>query len=76
MNKGGNAPCVLNAANEIAVESFLKEQTGFLEMSDVVEKCLEKVSYIARPTYEDYVETDAETRRMAKELISNGVQVK
>jgi 1-deoxy-D-xylulose-5-phosphate reductoisomerase len=69
MNKGGNSPCILNAANEIAVESFLKDKIGFLEMSDVVEKCLEKVSFKAKPTYEDYVETDRETRKVARTLI-------
>ncbi|MDP1746329.1 MAG: 1-deoxy-D-xylulose-5-phosphate reductoisomerase [Bacteroidota bacterium] len=65
MNKGGNSPCVLNAANEIAVEAFLKDKIGFLEMSDVVENCLQTVSFINKPGYADYVETDAETRRVA-----------
>jgi 1-deoxy-D-xylulose-5-phosphate reductoisomerase len=69
MHSGGNAPCVLNAANEIAVESFLKDRIGFLEMSNVVEKCLEKVDFIAKPGYDDYVATDKEARRMALELI-------
>jgi 1-deoxy-D-xylulose-5-phosphate reductoisomerase len=71
MNRGGNAPCVLNAANEIAVDSFLKDKIGFLEMSDVVEKCLEKVDFIQNPSYEDYVATDKETRRRAVETIEN-----
>lgn len=70
MGKGGNAPCVLNAANEIAVAGFLKDQVSFLEMSDIVEKCLEKVTFIAMPTYQDYVETDRETRARALECIS------
>lgn len=69
MNKGGNAPCVLNAANEIAVAAFLKDKIGFLQMSDVVEKCLQTVAHIAKPTYEDYVATDKETRSAAQELI-------
>ena len=69
MNKGGNAPCILNAANEIAVAAFLKDKIGFLQMSDVVEKCLQTVAHIAKPSYEDYVETDRETRRVALELI-------
>lgn len=68
MNKGGNAPCVLNAANEIAVEAFLKDKISFLKMSDIVEKCLECVDFIAKPSYQDYVETDKETRRIAKEI--------
>ncbi len=69
MNKGGNAPCVLNAANEIAVAAFLKDKIGFLQMSDVVEKCLQTVAHIAKPSYADYVETDKETRRIAEKLI-------
>lgn len=69
MNKGGNSPCVLNAANEIAVAAFLQDKIGFLQMSDVVEKCLQDVSYIAKPNYDDYVATDEETRRIAGELI-------
>lgn len=71
MNMGGNAPCVLNAANEIAVEAFLKDKIGFLEMSDVVEKCLQTIDFINKPSYADYVETDRETRRAATEMISN-----
>jgi 1-deoxy-D-xylulose-5-phosphate reductoisomerase len=69
MNTGGNAPCVLNAANEIAVEAFLKDKIGFLEMSDLVEKCLEKVDFIAKPGYDDYVATDKEARRVASEFL-------
>lgn len=68
MNKGGNAPCILNAANEIAVQAFLKDQIGFLEMSDIVEKCLQQIAFIAKPSYDDYVETDKETRRLASTL--------
>jgi 1-deoxy-D-xylulose-5-phosphate reductoisomerase len=69
LHKGGNLPCVLNAANEIAVAAFLKDQIGFLEMSDVVEKCLQTIAFIQKPSYTDYVETDKETRRYAKTLI-------
>lgn len=69
LHKGGNSPCVLNAANEIAVAAFLKDQIGFLEMSDVVEKCLQTIAFIKTPSYTDYVETDKETRRFAKTLI-------
>ena len=69
MNKGGNSPCVLNAANEIAVHAFLNNKIGFLQMSDVVEKCLQTIDFIANPSYRNYVETDAETRRFANELI-------
>jgi 1-deoxy-D-xylulose-5-phosphate reductoisomerase len=69
LRRGGNMPCVLNAANEVAVEAFLKDKVGFLEMSDVVERCLEKMDYIGSPAFEDYVQTDSQTRQMAWELI-------
>ena len=69
LNRGGNMPCVLNAANEIAVAEFLKDRIGFLEMSEVVEQCLTKMEYVASPVYEDYVNTDRETRIKALELI-------
>ncbi|MBU2885553.1 1-deoxy-D-xylulose-5-phosphate reductoisomerase [Gilvimarinus agarilyticus] len=70
MKQGGNLPCILNAANEIAVSEFLNDRIGFLEMSDVVEKCMDKVSFIAHPNMEDYVETDKETRKIALDIIS------
>lgn len=70
LGRGGNMPCVLNAANEVAVEEFLNNRLGFLQMSDVVEQCLAKMNYIASPVYEDYVSTDKETRIKAKELIN------
>jgi 1-deoxy-D-xylulose-5-phosphate reductoisomerase len=70
MAKAGNMPCVLNAANEIAVQEFLKDNIGFLQMSEVVERCLEKVTYVSKPTFEDYVVTDTETRQLAGELIA------
>ncbi len=69
MKKGGNSPCVLNAANEIAVEAFLKDKIGFLQMSDVVERCLQTIDHIAKPGYDDYVNTDKETRKKAIELV-------
>lgn len=67
--QGGNMPCVLNAANEVAVEEFLKGNIGFLDMSRIVEECMEKMSYIAHPTYEDYVATDREARIRAAERV-------
>lgn len=67
--KGGNMPCILNAANEIAVANFLQDKVGFLEMSDILEKTMQKASFVAKPTYEDYVKTDAESRQIAQELI-------
>ena len=69
MERGGNMPCVLNAANEIAVAEFLKDKVGFLQMSDVVEHCLNTIPFIAKPTLEDYIATDKETRIRAKERI-------
>ena len=69
IEKGGNMPCVLNAANEIAVEEFLKDRVGFLQISDVISTCLEKVSYIREPSLEDYINTDKEARVLAKEII-------
>ncbi|WP_224999620.1 1-deoxy-D-xylulose-5-phosphate reductoisomerase [Cesiribacter sp. SM1] len=68
MKRGGNAPCILNAANEIAVAEFLTDKIRFLDMPDLVEACLAKVNFIEKPSLEDYVQTDAETRRLAREL--------
>jgi 1-deoxy-D-xylulose-5-phosphate reductoisomerase len=70
LRRGGNMPCVLNAANEIAVAEFLNDKIGFLKMSDVVEQCLAKLDYIKHPTLADYVQTDKETRIKALELIN------
>lgn len=70
LNQGGNQPCILNAANEIAVDAFLKDRIGFLEMSDIIEQSMAKVSFIKKPNYDDYVATDAETRRLALEMIN------
>jgi len=71
MQEGGNAPCILNASNEIAVEYFLKGKIGFLEMSDVVEESLSKVSFVKSPDLETYFETDKEARSYAIEKIGN-----
>jgi 1-deoxy-D-xylulose-5-phosphate reductoisomerase len=70
LGRGGNMPCVLNAANEVAVEQFLEDRIGFLEMPEIVERCLEKMVYIAKPGLEDYVNTDLETRMHAWEIVS------
>jgi len=69
MRKGGNSPCVLNAANEVVVDAFLKKNIGFLEMSDVVATCMEKATFVANPSYEDYVSSDYESRQLAENLI-------
>lgn len=69
MKQGGNMPCILNAANEIAVYAFLKNRIGFMDMTDVVEKTMQSVAHIAEPTLEDYFETDGEARTFAASLI-------
>lgn len=66
---GGNMACIVNAANEIAVAAFLRDEIGFLEMSDLIENCMKKVSLVRTPTLEDYIETDKETRRLALEFV-------
>jgi 1-deoxy-D-xylulose-5-phosphate reductoisomerase len=68
LQKGGNMPCIINAANEIAVAAFLQDQIGFLEISEVIASCMAKISYIANPLYEDYVHTDLESRALASEM--------
>lgn len=69
IDRGGNMPCILNAANEVVVAAFLKEKTGFLEMSDIIESVMGKMSFISRPAYDDYVATDREARKMAASMI-------
>lgn len=70
LRKGGNRSCVLNAANEIVVDAFLKDKISFLGMSDVIETVLEKVNYLARPSLDDYIECDYAARRIAEEIIN------
>lgn len=69
MNKGGNMPCILNAANEVVVAAFLQNKIGFLQMSRIIENIMQKIMFIQKPSYEDYVMTDAETRRRTLEEI-------
>ncbi|HCH43285.1 1-deoxy-D-xylulose-5-phosphate reductoisomerase, partial [uncultured Algoriphagus sp.] len=71
--KGGNAPCILNAANEIAVAAFLQDEVGFLEMSDLIAETLEKAHFIAHPSLEDYVNTDKQAREITEKLIKRKV---
>lgn len=68
--KGGNMPCVLNAANEIAVWAFLRNRIGFLDMTAMVEKTMEHISFIKKPTMQEYFETDGEARNFAASLIN------
>src|SRR5688572_3052936 len=69
LKKGGNLPCVLNAANEIAVYAFLRNRIGFMDMTDIIEKTMQKVSYLKQPTLEDYYESDGEARHYAADMI-------
>lgn len=68
VKRGGNCPCVMNAANEVVVDAFLHDRIGFLQMSDVIEKTMEKCNFIKNPTYDDYVATDIEARQIAAGL--------
>ena len=68
MKTGGNMPCILNAANEVAVGAFLKDKIGFLDIASVVEKCMKKASFTAKPSPDDYINSDSETRKIADEL--------
>ncbi|HLU84002.1 MAG TPA: 1-deoxy-D-xylulose-5-phosphate reductoisomerase [Vicingaceae bacterium] len=69
LEKGGNTACILNAANEIAVDAFLKDKITFLQIAEINQQCMEKANFIAHPTYEDYVATNTQARSIAKELI-------
>ena len=66
---GGNAACVLNAANEVVVDAFLKDKISFLKMPDVIERCMQDIAFVQKPTIEEYVNTDEQTRLLAQELI-------
>jgi 1-deoxy-D-xylulose-5-phosphate reductoisomerase len=69
LEKGGNFPCILNAANEIAVWAFLNNRIGFLDITAVIEKCLQKLNYIEKPNLTDYFESDGEARNLAASLV-------
>lgn len=70
LRKGGNMPCILNAANEVVVEAFLKDNIGFLQMSEVIEQCMQEISFIEKPQLSDYLETDKHSRIFASELVT------
>ncbi len=70
LNKGGNLPCIMNAANEIAVYAFLRNRINFLEMTDVIEKTMQNVAFIEKPTLEEYFESDGEARNFAADIIN------
>lgn len=71
--KGGNSPCILNAANEIVVAAFLREEIGFLEMSDIIAEAMAKANFVKNPTLEDYINTDKMSRIITQELIKSKV---
>lgn len=70
LRQGGNMPCILNAANELAVRAFLDDRVGFLEIPSVIEHCMKTVSFVSKPTYDDLVESNTETMHQAGEFIS------
>ena len=69
LHKGGNLPCILNAANEIAVWAFLRNRVGFLDMTDIIEKTMNHVPFIEKPTLDEYLDSDAEARNYTASLI-------
>lgn len=71
IRKGGNMPCILNAANEVVNRGFLEDRCGFMQMSDIIEKTMSRVPFVIKPDYDTYVDTDAEARRIAKEIMNN-----
>lgn len=70
METGGNVPCILNAANEIAVDAFLKEKVSFTRMSEIIEETVSRVCFIRKPDLQDYIETDKEGRKIAMEIVN------
>lgn len=70
LDKGGNIAAIINAANEIAVDAFLKKRIGFLDVAELIEKAMNTIAFVAKPTYSDYVESDTETRKFVRSLIA------
>jgi len=71
LDKGGNMPCIINAANEVAVAGFLSDKVGFLEISDIIEACMKHITHVDSPTLDDYLNTDKETRIFAQNIIQH-----
>ena len=69
IHRGGNMPCILNAANEIVNEAFRQARCSFIAMADIIEKTMERSAFDANPTYETYIQTDQEARRIAREMV-------
>jgi len=76
MRTGGNLPCIMNAANEVAVDAFLKTKIGFVEMSDIISKTMEKATFVATPGFDDYLQCDNESRQIAENLINTRQTIK
>lgn len=74
LERGGNMPCILNAANEVVVEAFLQDKIGFLQMSDVIESCMQGISFIEKPNLTNYLETDAQTRILAAQHVTKNIK--
>ncbi|PTS97412.1 1-deoxy-D-xylulose-5-phosphate reductoisomerase [Pedobacter sp. HMWF019] len=70
LKKGGNMPCIVNAANEVVVNAFLQDKVGFLEMSDIIERCMEDMPFVGQPGLNNYLETDQHTRIFAHQLVT------
>jgi 1-deoxy-D-xylulose-5-phosphate reductoisomerase len=70
LRRGGNMPCIVNAANEVVVNAFLRDEIGFLQMSDVIEQCMSDIVFIEKPTLNNYLETDRHTRIFAGEIVT------
>lgn len=70
LRKGGNMPCIINAANEVVVDAFLQDRIGFLQMSDVIAECMDSIGFIASPSLNNYLETDEYTRILADQLVT------
>lgn len=73
LKSGGNMACILNAANEVVVEAFLKDQIGFNEMSEVIARCMQEINFIEKPQLNDYLESDKHSRILAGELVTKGI---
>jgi len=70
IHQGGNIPCIMNAANEVVVQAFLEDKISFLGMTDVIERCMQKVDFIEKPNIEDFEQTDSKTRSIAQEMLN------
>jgi 1-deoxy-D-xylulose-5-phosphate reductoisomerase len=75
LHQGGNMPCIVNAANEIVNRGFLEDQCGFLQMGDIIEQTMQRASFIQKPSYDDYLHSDAEARKIATELLNRNIAI-